>query len=169
MEIFPEYIAAGVVAVIGPVLTLFDLPGNTLMVCTALLCAFFGSEKFFNASILVSMIIVYLLGEIWEFAVSYFGIKKERVSWFAVFVIGIGGFIGTVMGTGVFPIFGSFIGGLAGAFGAAFLYEYRRSGSRDDAVSLAFKAAKFRFLALIGKLTAAAVLAVLLVRLIIFS
>lgn len=169
MELFPEYIGAAFIAILGPVLTLFDLPGNTLMVCGALFFSFFGAEKFFDASILVSMFIVYILGELWEFIVSYFGIKKEKISWGAVLVIGVGGLVGTALGTAVFPVLGSFIGGLAGAFGAAFLYEYRRSGSRKHAVSLALKAAKFRFLALLGKLAAAIVLSALLIRLVLFA
>ena len=79
-------------------------------------------------------------------------------------MIGIGGFFGTLIGTGIVPILGSFIGGLIGAFLAAFAYEYLRSGMREDAWRLAMETAKMRFLALLGKMCAGIALAVLLVK-----
>lgn len=169
MEHFVEWILAGLIIIAGPLLTVFDLPGNTLLLITGLGFAFYDEAMYFNSRLLAAMIFIYALGECWEFCVSLFGIKRRKVSWKAVFVIGLGGFIGTFMGTAVLPVLGSFIGGLAGAFAAAFIYEYLRSGSRKPALALAYEAAKVRFLALIGKMSAGILLAVILAKMIIFN
>lgn len=164
MHLFLEWFVAGIIVVLGPMLTMFDLPGNTLMMLTSIGFAFYDEAMYYNARLLSAMVLIYVLGECWEFCVSLFGIKRKKVSWFAVLLIGIGGFCGTIIGTGVFPILGSFLGGLVGAFIVAFIYEYLRSGMRQDAFQLAWETAKMRFLALIGKLSAGIALAVLLVK-----
>lgn len=164
MLLFLEWLVAGVIVVLGPLLTIFDLPGNSLMMLTSLGFAFYDEAKYFDVRLLSAMVLIYVLGEGWEFCVSLFGIKRNKVSWFAVLFIGVGGFFGTLIGTGFFPILGSFIGGLLGAFVAAFVYEYLNSGMRQDAWRLALDTAKMRFLALIGKMCAGIALAVLLVK-----
>ena len=166
MEYLVEWTIAGIIVVLGPVLTIFDLPGNTLMMLTGIGFAFFDSRMYMDARLLSGMFCVYVLGECWEATVSLFGIKRKQVSWWAVVLIALGGFIGTILGTGIMPVFGSFAGGLAGAFTAAFAYEYLRTGRGQDAASLAWEAAKMRFLALIGKLVAGLALAIMLVKLV---
>lgn len=166
MEHLLEWVLAGMAVVIGPLLTVFDLPGNTLLMMTALGFAFYDEAMYFNGRLLAAMVLIYAIGECWEFCVSLFGIKRRRVSWTAVFLIGVGGLIGTVLGTGVLPVLGSFFGGVAGAYIAAFSYEYLKSGQKKAALALAFEAARVRFLALIGKLAAGILLAVLLVKMV---
>lgn len=164
MSLFIEWAVAGFIVILGPLLTIFDLPGNSLLMLTGLGFAFYDEAMYFDGRLLSAMIFIYVLGESWEFCVSLFGIKKYKVSWFAVLLIGMGGFCGTLIGTGLFPVLGSFLGGLAGAFVTAFLYEYVRSGMRQDAFHLAWQTAKVRFLALIGKMAAGIALAFLLVK-----
>ena len=65
--------------------------------------------------------------------------------WSVVGLIGIGTFIGAVLGTGVFPVFGSVLGGAMGSFVMAFVYEYSQTMDCDDAFELAWKAAKLQF------------------------
>ena len=43
MELLVERIFAIFIAVSGPILTIFDLPGNTLLLLTSLMFAFFDS------------------------------------------------------------------------------------------------------------------------------
>ena len=155
---------AGIIVVLGPLLTIFDLPGNSLMMLTSLGFAFYDEAKYFDMRLLSAMVLIYVLGEAWEFCVSLFGIKRYKVPWVAVLFIGVGGFFGTLIGTGFFPILGSFVGGVCGAFVTAFIYEYLRSGMRQDAWHLAWETAKMRFLALIGKMCAGIALAILLVK-----
>ena len=164
MQLFLEWLVAGIIVVLGPMLTIFDLPGNSLMMLTSLGFAFYDEAKYFDMRLLSAMVLIYVLGEAWEFCVSLFGIKRYKVPWVAVLLIGVGGFFGTLIGTGFFPILGSFVGGVCGAFVTAFIYEYLRSGMRQDAWHLAWETAKMRFLALIGKMCAGIALAILLVK-----
>ena len=164
MQFFLEWLVAGIIVVLGPMLTIFDLPGNSLMMLTSLGFAFYDEAKYFDMRLLSAMVLIYVLGEAWEFCVSLFGIKRYKVPWVAVLFIGVGGFFGTLIGTGFFPILGSFVGGVCGAFVTAFIYEYLRSGMRQDAWHLAWETAKMRFLALIGKMCAGIALAILLVK-----
>ena len=168
MEIIIEKVIVVLIVILGPLLTIFDMPGNTLILFTSLGFAFFDENLFFNGKILSAMILIYLLGECWEFCVELFGIKKEKVSWSAVFLIGLGGFVGTVLGTAVFPVFGSIIVGMIGAFVVAFIYELAHTGISSKAFHLAWQAAKMRFLALIGKMAAGIALAALLVKQVMF-
>lgn len=168
MELLVERTIAILIAVLGPILTIFDFPGNTLLLVTSFVFAFFDEPMYFQGKLLSAMILIYAVGEAWEFCVELFGIKRKKVSWSAVFLIGAGGFVGTLLGTLVLPILGSLLGGMAGAFVSAFLYELHRTGISAQAMELAWVAAKMRFLALIGKLAASIALAALLIKQVIF-
>lgn len=168
MDLLVERIFAALIAVVGPLLTIFDLPGNTLLLLTGLGFAFFNENMYFSGRLLSAMILIYVMGEAWEFCVSLFGIKRQKVSWVAVLLIGAGGFLGTLAGTAALPVFGSIIGGMIGAAVMAFVYELARTGIRSDALHLAWEAAKMRFFALIGKLAAGLALAALLVKQVFF-
>ena len=164
MDFFVERALAAFVALLCPLLTIFDMPGNTILLVTGFAFAFFDEAMYFNGRLLSAMVLIYVLGEAWEFCVSLFGIRKEKVSWLAVFLIGIGGFVGTVMGTTFLPVLGSIIGGIIGASATAFLYELARTGLKENALHLAWEAAKVRFLAIVGKLSAGIALAALLIK-----
>lgn len=167
MEHILHCILSILAGVLGVSLTIFDLPGNTFMLLSTYAFALL-TEHNVSVNYLLMITLIYLAGELWESGMSFFGIKKEKVSWFTVFIIAIGGFIGTAFGTGVFPILGSFVGGLIGAFLAAFAYTYFKTGNRENATYIAWQAAKVRCLAMLGKLTAGFALAILLVHLVVF-
>ena len=164
MDFLVERTLALFLAVLCPLLTIFDMPGNSILLLTGFGFAFFDENMYFNGRVLSAMVLVYVLGEAWEFCVSLFGIKKEKVSWLAVFLIGLGGFVGTLAGTTVLPILGSIIGGVIGASATAFLYELARTGMQKNAAHLAWEAAKMRFLAVLGKICAGIALAALLLE-----
>ena len=164
MEFLVERVIAVLVAIAGPLLTIFNLPGNTILLLTGLGFAFYDEAMYFNGRLLSAMVLIYLFGEVWEFCVELFGIKRKDVSWWAVAIIAIGAFVGTIVGTAMFPILGSILGGVTGACTAAFVYEYLRTGRRSNACHLAMEAAKMHFLAVVGKLAAGLALAVLLIR-----
>ena len=140
-----EWLAAICLILVAVAMSLFDLPGNTLMVGCCLGFAFYDPS-------------------------SFFGIKKQvkSISWWGVFLIGCGTFAGTVMGATTFPVAGSVIGGAIGAFVMAYLYEYMRSHNMQHAGALAWQAAKMQFVAMLGKLVATFALAILLARQIFF-
>lgn len=165
-----EWLAAACLILLAFAMALFDLPGNTLMIAGSLGFAFYDDAKYFDVRLISAMILVYALGEIWEFALSFFGIKKQvkDLSWGAVFLIGCGTFTGAVAGTTVLPIAGSVLGGACGAFIMAYLYEYLRSRNVQGAGILAWQAAKMQFIAMLGKLVATVILAILLARQIFF-
>ena len=48
MLIFMEWLVAGIIVVLGPLLTIFDLPGNSLMMLTSLGFAFYDEAKYFD-------------------------------------------------------------------------------------------------------------------------
>ena len=145
MELLVERIFAIFIAVSGPILTIFDLPGNTLLLLTSLMFAFFDEVLYFNGRLLSAMVLIYALGEFWEFCVGLFGIKRSKVSWFAVIFIALGS-----------------------AFAAAFAYELAHTGVSAAAMQLAWTAAKMRFFAMLGKLAAGIALAALLLKQVVF-
>ena len=154
MEYFLEALAAAFIVIVGPLLTLVGLPGNTLMLLAGIGFACFDEAKYFDGRILSALVLIYVFGELWEFIVSFFGIRRHKLPWSVVGLIGIGTFIGAVLGTG----------GAMGSFVMAFVYEYSQTMDCDDAFELAWKAAKLQFIAIIGKVVAAAAMAILLVK-----
>jgi hypothetical protein len=113
---FWEALLAALGIAVGLVLAFFSLGGNTLLVLLGLGFSFFDGERFFDARLITALILVYALGELWEFAVSFFGIKTERVPWWGVFLIGCGTLTGGLLGTMYLPVFGSLLGAAAGSF-----------------------------------------------------
>lgn len=164
MEQFLEVLLGVIIIGIGPVLTLLGFSGNTLMLIASVWFAYADETRFFDFHLMIAMMLVYVIGELWEFLVSYFGIRKKKLPWGAVILIAIGTFIGAVVGTGFLPIFGSVIGGAIGSFLTAYIYEYCKTSNSENAFSLAYQAAKMQFLAVLGKLVAAIVMAILLVK-----
>jgi hypothetical protein len=113
---FWEALLAALGIAVGLVLAFFSLGGNTLLVLLGLGFSFFDGERFFDARLITALILVYALGELWEFAVSFFGIKTERVPWWGVFLIGCGTLTGGLLGTMYLPVFGSLLGAAARFF-----------------------------------------------------
>ena len=113
---------------------------------------------------LSALVLVYAFGEIWEFIVSFFGIRRHKVSWGAVFLIAVGTFIGAVIGTGFFPVLGSVLGGAVGSYIVAFGYEFMRTRNKENAFALAWKAAQTQFVAMLGKIVASFAMALLLFK-----
>lgn len=72
-----EWLAAGLLILFAFAMALFDLPGNTVMVLSGLGFAFYDPAKYFDIRLISAMILIYAMGEIWEFALSFFGIKKK--------------------------------------------------------------------------------------------
>jgi hypothetical protein len=165
-----EWLAAVLLILVAVAMALFDLPGNTLMVGSCLGFAFYDPPKYFDIRIISAVILIYAFGEIWEFVLSFFGIKRKvkDISWWGVLLIGCGTFTGTIMGTTAFPVAGSVIGGAIGAFVMAYLYEYLRSHNLQHAGTVAWEAARMQFVAMLGKLVATFVMAILLARQIFF-
>ena len=78
-----EWLAAVCLILVAVAMALFDLPGNTLMAGCCLGFAFYDPSKYFDIRIISAVILIYALGEIWEFVLSFFGIKRQvkDISW----------------------------------------------------------------------------------------
>lgn len=155
------------VIILGLLLDLFDLSGNTIVLGTAIGLGLY-KEEFWQPEIFCFMFILYALGEFWELGLNMFGIRKEKASWFACIVVGVGGFLGAILGTAIVPVIGSVIGGIIGAFVTAFCYEYLRSKNNEDALRLAWASAKMRFVGILGKFIAGIGLGVCLFKLVFY-
>lgn len=81
MEFLVEWAFGALIVVVGPLLTLLDLPGNTIMLAAGIGYAFFDEARYFDGRLLSALVLVYAFGEIWEFIVSFFGIRRHKVSW----------------------------------------------------------------------------------------
>ena len=164
MEFLVEWAFGALIVVVGPLLTLLDLPGNTIMLAAGIGYAFFDEARYFDGRLLSALVLVYAFGEIWEFIVSFFGIRRHKVSWGAVFLIAVGTFIGAVIGTGFFPVLGSVLGCAVGSYIVAFGYEIMRTRNKENAFTLAWKAAQTQFVAMLGKIVASFAMALLLFK-----
>ena len=164
MEFLVEWAFGALIVVVGPLLTLLDLPGNTIMLAAGIGYAFFDEARYFDGRLLSALVLVYAFGEIWEFIVSFFGIRRHKVSWGAGFLIAVGTLIGAVIGTGFFPVLGSVLGGAVGSYIVAFGYEFMRTRNKENAFALAWKAAQTQFVAMLGKIVASFAMALLLFK-----
>lgn len=77
MEFLVEWAFGALIVVVGPLLTLLDLPGNTIMLAAGIGYAFFDEARYFDGRLLSALVLVYAFGEIWEFIVSFFGIRRQ--------------------------------------------------------------------------------------------
>ena len=157
-----------VIGVIGFLITSIGLPGNTLIFLSAVVFALLDGFQIITETNLGVLAIIYLVGELWEFVVGYLGIKKEKVSWKNVLIIGIITFIGGLVGSGILPVIGSVLGAAIASFMAAFILEYLQHRNEEQAFKVACVAAKNQFLAIIGKLICASVLVIMIVKYLFF-
>ena len=141
-----------ILAFLGIVMTSLGLPGNTLLLMLFVIYAFLGNFAELTLNNLAVIASLYLLGELWEFVVGYLGIKKEKITWCSVIIIGIGTFLGALGGTIVLPILGSIVGASIGSFVTAFFVEYLGGSGQERAFRVAWVATKNHFLAFVGKL-----------------
>ena len=144
-------------------LTFLSLMGNVWLMASAVVFAIYEDFSRFNEEFLFYLFLVFAAGEIWEFFMAFFGIKRKNVSWTTVFFIGIGTIIGVIVGTGILPLFGSVAGGALGACITAFAIEYGKNKNKADAWNLALLAFKTQLLAILGKITAGVVMASMMV------
>ena len=152
-----------IVVMICLLLTFLSMMGNVWLLGTAIAFAFYDNFMRFDEKFLFYLFLVFAAGELWEFFISLFGIKRKNVSWSTVLFIGIGTIAGVIIGTAVLPLLGSVIGGVTGSGIMACTLEYNINSSKADAWTLALLAMKTQLLAALGKITAGIVMASMMI------
>lgn len=145
------------------VLTMLGLAGNTLLMFLAAVYGVYDNFVHMSGSVLAWMLILYLIGEAWEFIIAFLGIRREKLSYSKIIVIGIGSIIGSFFGTAILPILGSVVGAAIGAFVTAYTVEMLSGYERSHAWRIAYIAASMQILALGGKVIIGCIMFILFI------
>ena len=143
--------------------TIVGLAGNGLILVLAIVYAISTDFSTLTGNTLLWLFIMFILGEIWEFGVSFLGIKKEQVSTFTVFFIACGTIIGSLVGTLFMPLVGSLLGASIGAFCFAFIIERLRGETRYRSWYIACVAASMQLLAAFGKIIVGCIMLIMFI------
>lgn len=143
--------------------TVLGFAGNGLILLLALIYAIATGFVTLTGKILWWMLAIYLIGEIWEFGVSFLGIKREKVDNFTLFFIAVGTVLGSIIGTIIMPLLGSILGASIGSFVFAFIAQRLRGESKYRSWYIACVAASMQLLALFGKIIAGCILFIILI------
>jgi len=112
---------------------------GTWMVLLAAVITFFASDVP-GPGTLITFALLCIGAEIIEALAGYFGVQKRGGSKRAGLAAITGGLIGAVIGSGIFPIIGTFFGMLFGSFALAFLMEWNRLKHHGEAAGIALGA-----------------------------
>lgn len=149
-----EYVAASVVSVfalLGVLLTLLTLPGIWMMLLVALLCQWWqpGLFEWWTLGVVAGIAV---LAEVAEFVSGAAGAAKHGASKTGMVFATIGGIMGAIAGTPVFPLIGTILGGVVGAgIGAGMAEAAIKKRSTQEVRAIATGAATGRLLATIVK------------------
>lgn len=144
-----------VVALVGPLLTLFGLPGTWLALVVAGLFEWRTETRLFSTWTIVGVLVLAVLGEVWEFTASASRAKKAGAGRRGTLGALGGGILGAILGTIVMPVVGTIIGGGAGALIASASLERSGGKSVDEALAIGRAAATGQVLGVAGKLVLA--------------
>lgn len=134
----------------GVALIPFGLPGTFIIVGVALLQAFLTDFMPLSGTTILWLLGLAALGEVIEFFLGAFAARHFGGSKYAMAGAIVGGFVGAIWATGIFPIVGTLLGAFGGAFAGAALFEYVHEKDWNTAIHVGWGA----FLgALGGKLT----------------
>ena len=129
-------ILTALLCLIGLLLSMLTFSGTWLVLLAALITKF--SIGFPNLGTLIVFAGLCLATEGVEALAGFFGVQKRGGSKLAGLAALIGGLVGAGIGTGIFPILGTFSGMLLGSFGAAFLTEWLRLKHHEQAAHIAW-------------------------------
>lgn len=150
-----------IILIVGLVLTLSGLFGNTVIFIAVIVYALLSG---FQTISLINLVIIgglYLLGELLEYLFTLIGVRRLGASKAASWMALLGAFLGAFWGGTLFLGFGIIIGGFIGAVTAAIITELV---IKND-LGLALRAG---WGALIGKVSAMVVKAVIAVIIIVY-
>lgn len=120
----------------GLLLSMLAFSGTWMVLLAALIAKI--SIGFPNLGTLLIFGIICIVAELLEALAGFLGVQKRGGSKLAGFAALIGGLAGAGIGTGIFPILGTFAGMILGSFGAAFLTEWLRLKHHGQAAHIAW-------------------------------
>lgn len=123
-----------IVALVGLVSLVFGLPGNFIILVDSVLYGWYGGFREITLKVIIVLVILSVLGEIFEFALGVIGAKKHRASKGAIAGSIAGGIIGGICGAPFLLGIGSVLGAFLGAFAGAFLVEFFRGKGLNQAI-----------------------------------
>ncbi|MDD3275561.1 MAG: DUF456 domain-containing protein [Kiritimatiellales bacterium] len=120
----------------GLFLSMLTFSGTWMVLLAALITKFLIG--FPSIGTLVVFAVLCIATEGFEALAGFLGVQKRGGSKLAGVAALIGGLVGATVGTGIFPILGTFAGMIIGSFGAAFLVEWNRLKRHGDAAHIAW-------------------------------
>jgi len=118
-------------------LVLFGLPGNWLIVISTCLFAWWRWEEgVFSIYTLIAIVVLAVLGELFEFLGGMHGAKRAGASWRGSIAAMAGAISGAVIGTFTIPVpfLGTVLGACIGAGLGAWSIEVSRGRKMDESV-----------------------------------
>jgi len=140
------------------------LPGNWLIVGSALLFEWWREEEIFSVWVLGGVTALAVAGEVFEFVSGVVGSKKAGGSGWGALGSLFGAIAGAIVGT-IFipiPVLGSILGVCGGAFAGAVIFELLSGRTMDHSLRSGKGAAVGRFLGVSAKLLVGAAIWVII-------
>ncbi len=135
-------------------LVLFGLPGNWLLVISTCLFAWWQSDaKVFSIYTLVAIVVLAVIGELFEFFGGMRGARKSGASRLGSVAALAGAIIGAILGTFLIPILflGTLLGACIGAGLGALVMEFARGKELKESARHAVGAGLGEFLGITSK------------------
>jgi uncharacterized protein YqgC (DUF456 family) len=129
-------ILTALLCLIGLMLSTLTFSGTWMVLLAALITKF--SIGFPTLGTLAVFALLCIAAELIEALAGFLGVQKRGGSKLAGLAALIGGLVGAGIGTGIFPILGTFAGMILGSFGAAFLVEWNRLKHHGQAAHIAW-------------------------------
>lgn len=150
--------------VVWLVLVVFGLPGNWLIVISTCLFAWWRWEDgFFSIYTLIAIVVLAVLGELFEFLGGMHGAKRAGASWQGSIAAIAGAITGAIIGTFLIPIllFGTVLGACIGAGLATWSLELSRGRKMDESIRCAVSAGLGELLGITAKVTVGIIICVI--------
>ncbi len=129
-------IMTALLCLIGLLLSTLTFSGTWLVLMAALITKLAIGVPTIGTLVVFALICIAV--ELLELLAGFLGVQKRGGSKLAGFAALIGGLVGAGVGTGIFPILGTFAGMLIGSFAAAFLVEWLQLKHHEQAAHIAW-------------------------------
>ena len=134
----------------------FELPGNWLIVISTCLFAWWRwDDSVFSIYTLIAIVLLAVLGELFEFLGGMRGARKAGASWRGSIAAIAGAVVGAIIGTFLIPILflGTVLGACIGAGLATWSLELSHGRKMDESVRCAVSAGLGELIGITAKVT----------------